>query len=311
MIAALIIAAGRTEKRDSFEPQKDVGTIPAIQRIVKVFQRAGVERIVLVCNEDDDATEKNAARMSVVFLRNHRDAEMLDNVKKGLLYLQDKCSAALITHVDIPLFSVETVRALSLSEKPVSIPSFEGTAGHPIMIRSAYFPAIVSYEGGGGLAGAVDASGLERCFVEVDDKGILTNVHYEDNYQTLLAGHSLASLYPDVRIRLAKEKPFYGAGPHQLLTLIDETGSLSEACRQMGISYNKGRSIVALIEQQLGFAAIEGKAGGRAGGYSALTNEGRELMHSYIRFCAEANQSVKDIFEKHFRSRNNEKDNAC
>ena len=303
MIAALIIAAGRTTHRESFEPQKEIGTIPAIQRIVKTFQQADIERIVIVCNEDDGVTEKHAARMNAVFLHNRRDAEMLDNVKKGLLYLEGKCTAALITHVDIPLFSVETVRALSLSEMPISIPSYQGTAGHPILIQSAFFDAIRSYAGAGGLAGAVESSGLERGFVDVDDAGIRTNVRYDDDYDTLLSAHNLATLHPDVRIRLAKEKPFYGAGPHQILVLIDETSSLSEACRQMGISYNKGRSILALIEQQLGFAATEGRSGGKDGGSSVLTKEGRALMQSYVHFSNEVQQCISDIFEKHFHTK--------
>ena len=300
MIAALIIATGKTASRTSFGPPKMVGSISAVQRIIKVFQRAGIERIVVVSSEDDDTTEKLAAHMNVVFLQGRGDAEMLDNVKKGLVYLQDKCEAALITHVNIPLFSVETVHKLVSADKPIGIPSHKGAVGHPILIYASYFPSILPYTGAGGLAGAIKASGLTRKFVDVEDEGILINIQYRSDYQGLLREHNLTEPHPDARIRLSREKVFYGPGPHQLLELIDETASLKEACRQMGISYNKGRSIVARIGQELGSAAIEGKAGGKDGGYSVVTTEGLDLMQKYRLFCDEVNQSMNDIFKKYF-----------
>jgi len=302
MIAALIIAAGKTARRDNFDPQKEIGTIPAIQRVVMVFQRAGIERIVVVCDESGDRTEKLAANMNVVFLHNRKDAEMFDSVKTGLNYLQDKCTAAIITHTDIPLFSVETVRALMSAEGEICLPSYNGSIGHPMLLRARCFRAVLSYRGGGGLAGAVEASGFKRRLVEVEDEGVLTNVHYEKkkNYMHLVAGHNLMQLDHDIRIRIVREKPFYGPGAHQLLRLTEEVNSLREACRRMGISYSKGRGIIATMEQQLGYPVIESQQGGPTGGHSVLTPKGRELISSYAGFCAEARQHMQKLFDKYF-----------
>ena len=78
MIAALIIAVGKNAHRYGFSPQKKVGDISAIQRIVMLFQRACIENIVVVCDENDDETEKLASHRNVVFLHNHKDAEKLE-----------------------------------------------------------------------------------------------------------------------------------------------------------------------------------------------------------------------------------------
>ena len=300
MNAALIIAAGKTARKDNFEPLKEVGTITAIQRIVMVFKRAGIERIVVVCNEDEDKTEKIASRMNVVFLHGHGDAEMLDNVKTGLAYLRDKCSAAIITHVDVPLFSVETVRALVEAEGPVCIPFHRGSPGHPMLLRSEHFQAVLSYSGDGGLEAAVNASGLKRNIVEVEDEGVIANIRAEEAYEHLLAGHDLTKLHPDIRIRLVREKPFYGPGAQQLLQLTEETGSLREACRCMGISYSKGRKITSLMEEQLGYPIIESQQGGKTGGHSVVTKESKELMHNYSEFCAEAERILQELFLRYF-----------
>jgi len=302
MIAALIIAAGKTARRDNFDPQKEIGTIPAIQRVVMVFQRAGIDRIVVVCDESGDRTEKLAANMNVIFLHGRKDAEMLDGVKTGLSYLKDKCTAAMITHTDIPLFSVETVGALMASEGEICMPSYNGSIGHPMLLRAECFPAVLSYCGGGGLAGAVEASGFQRRFVDVEDEGVLTNVHYEKkkNYVHLVAGHDLMQLSPDIRIRIVREKPFYGPGAHQLLQLTEEINSLREACRRMGISYSKGRGIISIMEQQLGYPVIETQQGGPTGGHSVLTKKGRELISGYTGLCAEVRQYMQGLFDKYF-----------
>jgi len=301
MIAALIIAAGRTESKDSFSPQKEVGSITAIRRIVLLFQRAGLERIVVMCDEDEDKMEKLASRMNVIFLHNRRGAEMLDNIKAGLDYLQDKCEAALITHSDVPLFSLETVRALLAAEGPVCVPSYRGKLGHPILLRAEQFRTVLSYGGEGGLNGAINASGLRRRLVEVEDEGILADVAHDDDYEHLIVGHSLQNSQLNVRLRIMREKPFYGPGAHQLLQLTEETRSIREACRRMGVSYGKGRAMVALMEKQLGYPVIVSKQGGAAGGYSSVSEKGRELMRTYSDFCAEANSYLNVLFERYFR----------
>ncbi|MCL1912547.1 MAG: NTP transferase domain-containing protein [Eubacteriaceae bacterium] len=300
MIAALIIASGKTSTRDGFVPHREVGTIPAIQRIIILFQRAGIERIVVVCEEDGAKTEKLASHMNVVFLHSQSDAEMLDNVKAGLAYLQDKCTAALVTHSDVPLYTVETVRTLIASEGPICIPAINGATGHPLLLRSDQFQPVLTYKGEGGLAGAVRATGIQPNLVEVQDEGILTNVYYDSNYTHLVNNHSLKESYPDIRVRIAKEQPFYDAGAHLLLQLTEETNSLRQACRRMGISYGKGRAIISLIEQQLGYPILHTQQGGKTGGHSVVTGDGKKLMSNYTCFMAEAKQSILELFEKHF-----------
>ena len=300
MLAALIIAAGKTTRRNSFEPQKEVGSISAIQRIIMLFQRAGIDRIVVVCDEDESKAEKLASPMNVVYLHSGGDAEMFDNVKIGLAYLRNKCTAVMITHSDVPLFSVETLRTLIAAEGPVCIPSHNGVAGHPLLLSAEQFQAVLAYAGEGGLAGAVHSLGEKRRFIEVEDEGVLTNVNYEKNYAHLITKNSLRESYSDFRIHIVKEKPFYGPGAHLLLQLTEETRSLRNACRQMGISYSKGRAIISLMEQQAGYPIMETQQGGKTGGYSIVTEKGKKLMHQYAEFYAEAKPYLQKLFDKHF-----------
>lgn len=103
-----------------------------------------------------------------------------------------------------------------------------------------------------------------------------------------------------LRVRLYREKKFYGPGIHQLLQLTEELGSLSAACQHMGISYSKGRRIVGDMEEELGVTVLESGQGGKAGGYSRLTPQAKDVMTRYGAFLEEAEAAVQELFRKHF-----------
>lgn len=300
MVAALIIASGKTLRKDQFEPQKELGTITAVQRIAMVFQRAGVERIVVVCGEYGDKTEKLAAHMNLVFLHSPQDAEMLDNVKTGITYLQGKCSSVLISHVDVPLFTVETIHMLMMADGDVRIPSYHGRRGHPLFLRMEHAQNILTYTGEDGVEGAIRTSGLQQHIVVVEDEGVLANIQRDEPYAHLVAAHDLMQIHPEFTFRLTKERAFYDPDTHQLLQLTIETGSLRDACRHMGISYTKGRAIISNLEQQMGYPILESQQGGKTGGFSLVTDEARTLMRCYDNFCSEAAQCLHVLFKKHF-----------
>lgn len=299
MTAALIIAAGKNGKGRQFDPAKEVGALSAIKRCILTFQKAGVERVV-VCGDGEERIEKLVPHMNVTFLRCPSGGEMLNNVKVGLNFLQGKCTAVLITHTDVPLFSIETVRSLLGKEGTVCVPVYQGRAGHPIRLSAEQFPQILSYQGTGGLAGAIRASGVERVTLEVEDQGILANTQDSAACESLLSYCEDEKLRPVFRFQLMRDQPFYGPGAHQLLQLTEETGSLLEACRCMGISYSKGRKMISNLERNMGRPILERTRGGREGGASTVTETGRALIHSYAAFCKEAEEYLTELFSKYF-----------
>ena len=104
----------------------------------------------------------------------------------------------------------------------------------------------------------------------------------------------------DFRIKISKERSFYGPGVHHLLQLIEEVGSLSNACQHMGMSYTKGRKVLSTMEEQLGTPVVETRQGGKDGGYSRLTEKAKKMMNTYSAFQEEAETALQSIFRKHF-----------
>lgn len=299
MTAALIIAAGKTDRKDRFSPEKQIGRITAIERVVLLFKLAGIQRIVVV-GDEEELPQKLVSSMNLVFLTAAASGEMLDSIRRGLQYLQNKCTDVIVSYVDVPMFSLQTVQALLDASENVCIPSYHGRCGHPILLRNVCFDDIISYHGTDGLKGAIEAAGIKRQIIEVDDEGILTEPQSGVSYETLAAEHEISKMRASFQIRISKEKGFYGPGVHHLLQLTEELGSLSNACHHMGMSYTKGRKIISTMEEQMGTPVLETQQGGKTGGGSRLTEAAKQMMVSYSAFQEEADAALQEIFKKHF-----------
>lgn len=92
---------------------------------------------------------------------------------------------------------------------------------------------------------------------------------------------------------------FFGEGPCRLLHGVEETGSLRGAAQSMGMAYTKALKLVKRAEKALGFALTARTAGGRDGGGSCLTPEGKEWLSRYEAYrdaCVEANRELYGAF---------------
>lgn len=84
-----------------------------------------------------------------------------------------------------------------------------------------------------------------------------------------------------------------GEGTAQLLDAIEETGSLSEAARLLGISYAHAWRKIREIENNFGEKVVRRKRGGKMGGSSALTAEGKTLLEEYKRL----KKAIEEVFQ--------------
>lgn len=85
---------------------------------------------------------------------------------------------------------------------------------------------------------------------------------------------------------------FFGEGPCRLLHAVEETGSLRAAAASMDMAYTKALKILKNAEHALGFPLTIRVTGGRDGGGSSLTAQGREWLKRYEGYrdaCVQAN----------------------
>lgn len=88
---------------------------------------------------------------------------------------------------------------------------------------------------------------------------------------------------------------FFGEGPARLLHGIEETGSLRAAAMSMDMAYTKALKLIRNAENALGFPLLRRSTGGKDGGGSILTPEGKEWLEryeSYREACIQANSKL-------------------
>lgn len=88
---------------------------------------------------------------------------------------------------------------------------------------------------------------------------------------------------------------FFGEGPFRLLCAVEETGSLRAAAMSMNMAYTKALKVLKNAEAALGFPLTARATGGKAGGGSQLTPEGKEWITRYEAYrnaCIQANRQL-------------------
>lgn len=97
-------------------------------------------------------------------------------------------------------------------------------------------------------------------------------------------------------------RKFFGEGPYRLLKLVEETGSLRAAALSMDMAYSKAMKLLKHAEEAMGVPLTTRCIGGKAGGGSRLTMEGKELLEKYEVFQRECEQANRRIYLEIFCS---------
>ena len=85
-------------------------------------------------------------------------------------------------------------------------------------------------------------------------------------------------LHYHMKVRVFRKEGAFGPGVAELMHHVEETGSLSEACRCMGMAYSKGWRIMKHAEEDLGFPLMEGSQGGSRGGRMHTYRERKRIF---------------------------------
>ena len=83
----------------------------------------------------------------------------------------------------------------------------------------------------------------------------------------------------------------------ELLRAIDETGSLNDAMKKLGLTYRKTWDNLRRIENELGFPLIKPTRGGADGGGTVLTLEGKIIIAAFAKFHQEYDSIIQNGFE--------------
>jgi molybdate transport system regulatory protein len=99
------------------------------------------------------------------------------------------------------------------------------------------------------------------------------------------------ALRPQLRISFKKSIAM-GPGKADLLDAIEETGSISAAARQLGMSYRRAWLLVDTMNACFQSPLVETLTGGQHGGGAQVTELGREVVQRYRAMEKKAAASV-------------------
>ena len=292
---AVVVAAGHKSSVSSFSPMLPIGDSTVIRRIIITLKRSGIDPVVVVTGKQGDEVEKHIAGLRVICLRNQNywNTQMYNSICLGLNYIEDLCDRVFILPAKFPMFLPETIKRMMDMDAQVVCPVFEGRRGHPVLVSSNIIGKLLNYKGEKGLRGALRQVDVDRCAWEVE---VETD---EDRAQSNLDNERL-DIFPQIQLTLERDEGFFGPSVAQFLSLIDHTGSMQTACRQMHMSYTKGWKILKAAEKQLGYPLLITQSGGAEGGSSLLTPKAKDFLVRFLGMEKELREDAQKLYQKYF-----------
>lgn len=301
---ALIIAAGQEREQTEFRSMLPVGDSTVIRRIIITMQQAGIEPVVVVTGRQGEELEKHISKLRVICLRNreYETTQMFYSICMGLQYMEELCDRVFVLPAKFPMFLPVTVRRMMESGAPIVYPAVNGKRGHPVLVAKENIPLITAYRGDYGLRGALRQPELERQAeeVEVEDEGIIQAVETKEDCNCPFLEEKRIPIHPHITLRLGRNEDFFGPEMSQFLTLIQHTGSMQTACRQMHMSYTKGWNLLKEAEKQLGYALLVTRSGGAEGGFSQLTPRAVDMLERYRSMEVKIREDAIRLFGEYF-----------
>jgi len=197
VLRAVILAAGastRMGRPKALLPDPD--GVPFVVRITRTLRAAGLDEVIVVAGEHEETMRVTLSsefgEHGVRLVRNPDPSRgQLSSLHAGMAAVSADTSALMVTLVDIPLVSVETVvavRAAWLAHRRAITRPVVGTQhGHPVIFDARLFEALRRAPLEAGAKHVVRAYSAEIENVPVDDAGCLLDVDTPEDYQRLHA----------------------------------------------------------------------------------------------------------------------------
>jgi molybdenum cofactor cytidylyltransferase len=195
MISAILLAAGESRRMGGdFKPLMKWGTRTVIGACIDNLKRSRVNEIIVVLGFRESEIRARLAGAGVQFAINREYVKgMLSSLKTGLPLVSPRCEGVLIALVDQPMVGPEAINPLVISfgdyEKRISIPTYEGKHGHPIVISRDFEEEIMKLDDADpeGLKALINAHRHEIQEVPVESAAILEDIDSPEDYARLVA----------------------------------------------------------------------------------------------------------------------------
>lgn len=190
MIAAILLAAGRSRRMGAFKPLLPFGDRTVIEACLDYLEEGGVDYAVVVTGHRSADVRMRLRDRAVTFATNDDpESEMGVSIGRGVAKVPREASAVFIALTDQPAIPPEVVRSLlesrARSGAPLLVPVFDGRAGHPVLIDAAFRQSLRKLDPRRGLRGFFEDNRESVSRVEVASPYIIRDIDVWEDYIAL------------------------------------------------------------------------------------------------------------------------------
>jgi len=192
MFAAIILAAGASERMGYPKALLPYRGRPFLAGILEACYAAGIEKRVVVLGYYANKIKEEIDLSEVTVAMNEDlDAGPIGSVRAGLAALAPfPVDAVLVWPVDRPHVAVATVEALldgfRSSHQPIVVPTHQGQRGHPVLFARKVFAELLGAPNDEGARAVVHGDPARVAAVPVEDPAVLEDFNTPDDYKKLL-----------------------------------------------------------------------------------------------------------------------------
>jgi molybdenum cofactor cytidylyltransferase len=188
MIAAVILAAGRSRRMGTQKLLLPYGGSTVIGHVAREVLRGPVDRVVVVAGQDAGAIAQALAERPLEMVHNpDPEGDMLSSVRCGLRALPTDTEGVLVVLGDQPAITADLVArlvtAFRTGDRGIVVPVHDGRRGHPLVFSARYAEELLSSHGDTGLRGLLQAHPEDVLELVVDDASVLSDMDVPADYR--------------------------------------------------------------------------------------------------------------------------------
>ena len=190
-IAALVLAAGASQRMGSAKQLLCLGDKTLLEHVLDAVRVANVDEIVLVLGFAAEEIQQkiSTSGLSIVINREYQQG-MGTSLRLGLSAVSARAEGVLVILADQPFVRTSTLNSLieyhSTHSSQIIIPVFKGFRGNPVLLSRAVLPELMNLKGDIGCR-AIFGDHTENIHkLAVDDSGILLDVDTIADFRALV-----------------------------------------------------------------------------------------------------------------------------
>lgn len=284
------------------KPMSVYGTISAVRRLTLAIRKAGINPIIIVTGKQSYDVEHSMSDFGVIFICGEDSGAIteMDYIRCGLVVAEKLYKKAVIASTEYPLLLPQTIHQVVHYANEVVITKRGELSTYPVKIEEKQMKCLLENRNVNSFLDTLKQLGEPLAYHETMDPGVLARKKEGKISSELIAEHNRTLLQPYIIAFMETEKAFFDKRILLLLKLIHEFCSVKKACKHMAMSYAKAWDALNYLEATLGYQVVSRSHGGRWGGSTVLTEEGKRLIRLFEEYEKRVKEYSRNCFSELF-----------